>query len=291
MKLKVSLSVLIRNLIYGLSALSLIFIGIGIIGSLIHHKDTLKERALQMPNYQFKSEKTDLPPVLKPLTPVASPNIPSVPKPSAAEHTLSLFIYGLGRNEDLLKKAFQSLPSTITLSLSPYTPNLEKWVDLGVHENRTLFLDLFLDKGDPSVDLGPLSLSLFKPWDEEKFKPFKDLLLKLKGMSGLTLKEPYVPEAFLKNLDEDLKTLNMFRFSIENPLLNFHQSSDKFHLKQMNTKIDVITKFHELYEKAKQQKFLLGIVEASPLVIDYIISWIPTLDPGQVNFEKFKGHF
>lgn len=91
-------------------------------------------------------------------------------------HIIVLLFKNLGISSAATEKVFEMLPNNITLGFSPYSPSLEKWVDLAIESEKEFLLQIPIEtKTFESVNSGPYALSVdFE--NEENLEKLKLLL-------------------------------------------------------------------------------------------------------------------
>ena len=80
------------------------------------------------------------------------------PYPAAAQPRLAMLLTGLGLNKALTAAAILYLPPDVSLSFSPYAPELGAWIETARAHGHEAFVDLPLESAAPQDDTGPDAL-------------------------------------------------------------------------------------------------------------------------------------
>ena len=102
-----------------------------------------------------------------------------------AKPRLGVLVVGLGLNQGVTAAAIADLPPEITLSFSPYAPDLVAWIDAAHAYGHEAMLDLPLEpRNYPQDDPGPLGL-LTALNKEENLRRLDQLLTDAGGITGV----------------------------------------------------------------------------------------------------------
>ena len=98
---------------------------------------------------------------------------------------IGVLVTGLGLNRGVTAAAIADLPPEITLSFSPYAPDLPAWIDAAQAYGHEVLLDLPLEpRNYPQDDPGPLGL-LTALNKDENLRRLDELLKGTDGIAGL----------------------------------------------------------------------------------------------------------
>lgn len=208
------------------------------------------------------------------------------PRPRVAILIMNL---GLGRLET--DSAIQLLPSTVTLSFSPYADNLERWVEVARKAGHEVFMDLPLEPLDfPRDDPGPSTL-LTSLSTADNLNRLEWVLGRVPGYVGVTTwmgsQFTTVEDAMMPVL-EGLKERGLMIVdsrgssrSIATELASSIQLPRAF----SNRFIDgtpsiaaVDRALVDLETVAQNQRVAIGIARPLPVTIDRISRWAGTLE-------------
>ena len=72
---------------------------------------------------------------------------------------VAIIIGGLGLNPDITRQALETLPPQVTLAFSPYSPNLQDWINRARERGHEVLLEVPMEPEDyPENDPGPYTL-------------------------------------------------------------------------------------------------------------------------------------
>jgi polysaccharide deacetylase 2 family uncharacterized protein YibQ len=98
---------------------------------------------------------------------------------------IGVLVTGLGLNRGVTAAAIADLPPEVTLSFSPYAPELSAWIDAAQAYGHEVLLDLPLEpRNYPQDDPGPLGL-LTALNAQENLRRLSELLKDADGIAGL----------------------------------------------------------------------------------------------------------
>jgi len=107
-------------------------------------------------------------------------------KQHPSKPVLSIVVGGLGMMKRTTQAAINDLPSEVTLSFVPYTPELQKWINLARAKGHEVLIELPMEPfGYPDTDPGPYTL-LSTASSAENTRRLEWLLSRATGYFGVT---------------------------------------------------------------------------------------------------------
>lgn len=204
---------------------------------------------------------------------------------------IALILTNLGIGKDETEAAITGLPGTITLSFSPYSRNLEAWVDRARRAGHETLIDLPLEPLDfPRDDPGPQTL-LTSLSTVDNLNRLEWVLGRSPGYVGVTTwmgsQFTTVEDALMPILEELKERGLMFvdsrrsSRSIATELASSIQLPRAFN----NRFIDSIPSIAaidralaDLEVTARQNRFAIGVAQPYPVTLDRLARWGPALE-------------
>ena len=99
---------------------------------------------------------------------------------------VAIVMGGLGLDPELTRQAIESLPPQVTLAFSPYTPNLQDWVNRARERGHEILLEVPMEPEDyPENDPGPYTLRA-RAQPAETVRKLEWILGRTAGYFGIT---------------------------------------------------------------------------------------------------------
>ncbi len=209
---------------------------------------------------------------------------------SGSDPMITIIITGLGHGKYVTEKALV-LPEAFTLSFSPYAKNVASWANTARLTAHEKLIDLPLQPTDyPASDPGPYGLILDKG-HEENLRRLKWLMSRFSGFVGFVAPQN---ESYTNN-DESLKVL-LQALANRGVMLVMGREPAKTDIKAIletsstpNVIADMLvdeelldssidTRLAGLEQLAKKRGHAIGIVRATPLVMERLKIWAETLE-------------
>jgi polysaccharide deacetylase 2 family uncharacterized protein YibQ len=103
--------------------------------------------------------------------------------PVTSNHQVSIIVSGLGLNTKISDAVIDQLPTTITLAVSPYTRNIDNFIEILKLQGFDVLMGVLLEDGRADVDLGWMTLRTksTKESKEKLLNQYLDLARKCTG--------------------------------------------------------------------------------------------------------------
>lgn len=88
--------------------------------------------------------------------------------PVTHDHQVSIIVSGLGINASVSDAIVDQLPENVTLVVSPYTPNVENFIEILKLQGFDVLMSLLLEDASTSVDLGHLTMRVKSTYQEKE---------------------------------------------------------------------------------------------------------------------------
>ena len=99
---------------------------------------------------------------------------------------VAIVMGGLGLDPELTRQAIESLPPQVTLAFSPYTPNLQDWINRARERGHEILLEVPMEPEDyPENDPGPYTLRA-RAQPAETVRKLEWILGRAAGYFGIT---------------------------------------------------------------------------------------------------------
>ena len=99
---------------------------------------------------------------------------------------VAIVMGGLGLDPELTRQAIESLPPQVTLAFSPYTPNLQDWINRARERGHEILLEVPMEPEDyPENDPGPYTLRA-RAQPAETVRKLEWILGRTAGYFGIT---------------------------------------------------------------------------------------------------------
>ncbi len=206
------------------------------------------------------------------------------------EPMIALVITGLGHSRGVTERALL-LPAAVTLSFSPYSPNLTQWSNSARLTAHEALLDLPLEPPNfPASDPGPKALLLDKGLQENESR-LRWILSRTTGYVGLATpyNEVYTSDAesfrvLLQSLANRGLMLLVTREPARSEIKDLLDGSSTPHA-VANLLVDedllassIDSRLAALEQEARKQGYAIGVIQATPLSIDRVNLWTKELE-------------
>ncbi len=257
-----------------------------------HFPETLKEREAATPQTVVDIKKP------KAKT-IKSPDF-SQSDPVYGNKYISLIITNLGTNTDRTNDALIAMPKEVALAFSPYSNNLQEWINKSVAKGNEAFVLIPMETSHyPTKDPGQKALSP-RLSDKENAYYTDWALNRAEGATGVM---NLMGSRFLTDQSRMSNVLNTFKkqayIFIENPVVKYSVAkkiAKKIELPYLSIdlKIDDVVnednirqKLNELVELANDNDYAIGIADSYPLTLRTIQSWIKELEKQGIRLASF----
>lgn len=207
------------------------------------------------------------------------------PKPTASGPKVVIVLYGLGLGS-LATEAALALPAGVTLSFSPYSRNLEKWIGRARASGHEILLDLPMETDRyPAMDPGPLGI-LNNMGVSESYQNLLAVLERAEQYVGLLMP---IREAISENTDAITSLVDsvskhglLLLSSNKEPSRSFSEASKGADAPILHADIVLDTrithehingKLAEMEAIAKKQGFVIAIGRSFPVTVELVGAW------------------
>lgn len=189
----------------------------------------------------------------------------------------AIILTGLGLSQDLTIRAIKELPPYITLSFSPYTYNLEDWIQKAKEANHEVLIDLPITQHEGIVcDGGMLALdSRLSP--EENSKKMEELIAKASQTIGFSADD--INDSFPDDLWAPLKKQMDDRglLLVSTPQSNEMPKQPNMikptHIHSDIGEEEILKQLVSIEQKCPESKKEIVIATINPAMIDLIQKW------------------
>lgn len=186
----------------------------------------------------------------------------------------AIVLTGLGLSQERMIEAVKELPPYVTLSFSPYSYDLESWIEKAKEAKHEILIDLPVTQKEPYCNGGPLALDSTL-LEAENEKRMEELFQKAEKSIGF----------FLQDLETDSDMGYSFKKLAEKMgfvLLKEAMPLGKENLipewiDGSNTQEQLLKKIQNCAERCAERKKHILIAEATPAVMKLISDWAKTL--------------
>nr|WP_246152301.1 divergent polysaccharide deacetylase family protein [Roseospira navarrensis] len=217
----------------------------------------------------------------------------AAPDPAPGDRpAVAIVVKGLGMMADALEAAATKLPPEVTLSFSPYTPELSDRMVIARRSGHETMIDLPMERESfPANDPGPLGLLTMLP-PPETLDRMQQLMAQANGYVGVLADGDGRFAASPENMEVVLKALR------QSGLLYVHQGSTRSLAANLRslpalTAVDVVVdrrgfaesieaRLDYLTRLAQARGTAVGVMRASPLGFTKLREWIETLEAAGV---------
>lgn len=222
----------------------------------------------------------------EPWSTYARPFDPSDPRPR-----LALLVVNLGLDTEMTRVAIESLPPAVTLSFSPYAPNLPAQLEKARMAGHEVMIDLPLEPLDfPRDDPGPRTLLTSLP-TVENLNRLEWVLGQAPGYVGVatwmgsqftTVEDAMMPILesikergllFLDARDSSRSLASELASSIQLPRVYNNSFIDA-----VPSRASIDRSMQGLELTSKQQDYAIGIARPLPLTLSRLEAWVPALE-------------
>lgn len=222
----------------------------------------------------------------EPWSTYARPFDPSDPRPR-----LALLVVNLGLDTELTRIAIESLPPSVTLSFSPYAPDLPAQLEKARMAGHEVMVDLPMEPLDfPRDDPGPRTLLTSLP-TVENLNRLEWVLGQAPGYVGVatwmgsqftTVEDAMMPILesikergllFLDGRDSSRSLASELASSIQLPRVYNNSFIDA-----VPSRASIDRSMQGLELTSKQQDYAIGIARPLPLTLSRLEAWVPALE-------------
>jgi polysaccharide deacetylase 2 family uncharacterized protein YibQ len=204
---------------------------------------------------------------------------------------VAFILTGTSQLQQLRQQALQKLPGAVALSLSPLAPDFATQVTTAREAGHEVLLEVMAENREmtPSstaniVDPGPGALRVSLP-PEENLQRLHLMMTKASGYVGLTFARDVgvlKQNSFMRDLLADVQSRGILMVSpdlteeqIGNGQSVFLKPAERVDLQLSPEAIDL--SLADLEQRARERGQVLVVAEATPLLIDRLINWLPGL--------------
>lgn len=204
---------------------------------------------------------------------------------------ISLIMTEMGLSKDPTTRALRDLPDSVTLAISPYSPNFQDWLRQSTEsKNEALLLLPMEPVSYPKDDPGPKAL-MTNMNDQENAIRLKSLMENSKGVIGVA---NFMGSRFMSNerkiipvLDEIRKNKLIFvetPSASVTPVYAVAQSitlpyiAVDLEIDASATEVDIRTQLLKLESIAREKGFAVGMASPYPLTFNILKTWMAGLD-------------
>ena len=219
-----------------------------------------------------------------------------VPKQEASKKRIALGIYDLGLSEKATESAIRAIPSSVSLILSPYAPEIDVYRQKARAAGHEVWLSVPLENTTyPNVDTGSQTIFVNSTIENTRDRVFW-ALSRTAGYTGLVSNKDH------KYTVDQVRTHPLFK-EIKRRGLGYLESNPSIDLlsDQGNPKrkipyirnslwIDenldaqaIIENLKQLEQKATEQGHAVGLLQPYPLSYQIILKWIKTLQDKNIE--------
>lgn len=197
---------------------------------------------------------------------------------------VAIVMGGLGLDPELTRQAIESLPPQVTLAFSPYTPNLQDWINRARERGHEILLEVPMEPEDyPENDPGPYTLRA-RAQPAETVRKLEWILGRTAGYFGITNR---MGERFVKS-PEGMSALNGALRSrglafVDTGIAagsgggDFRVSGDQV-LDRILSPAAIDEALLRVEAAALQKGQGLGITQAYPLTLRQVASWASQIE-------------
>lgn len=211
------------------------------------------------------------------------------PSPAAERPHLAMLVTGLGLNKGLTAAAILYLPPDISLSFSPYAPELGAWIEAARAHGHEAFVDLPLESAAPQDDPGADGLMTgLRP--EENEARLDRIIGRAPHSLGVTTS---LGSRFLTDrsaLQPVLAALKKRGLAViessPDPRLLIGETGAAIHLPRLKaadtldqaaSRVDILRALEATGAEAREARQALLVVQPSPLSVALIAAWCQQL--------------
>lgn len=226
--------------------------------------------------------------VIKPPIPVKSDNENETTIEKT--HKVALIVHSLGLDNTLTHKIIEYLPKQVTLSFSPYSPDISIWTQTATNLGHEVIVDLPMEPADyPQTDMGPLSL-MTSSSELENYKKLEKIIKSGENIKGFLALSG---DKFIDSKDDIkpiLQHLNHQKlFYIGNQLsssVNANLIAETIGLPHASISVVIdeipshkrINKNFKITEKiAKEDGHTIALISPYPISFNRVAEWVQTL--------------
>lgn len=205
---------------------------------------------------------------------------------------VSFILTGTSQLQHLRQQALQKLPGAVALSLSPLAPDFAAQVTSAREAGHEVLLDVPAESREMTpastaniVDPGPGALRVSLP-PEENMQRLHLMMTKASGYVGLTFAQDTAvlkQNSFMRDLLADVQSRGILMISRDlteeqtgaGQQSVFLKPAERVDLQLTPEAIDL--SLADLEQRARERGQVLVVAEATPLLIDRLVNWLPGL--------------